>query len=162
MSSPSNVDAQLFKDCLSTWTSGVTVVTASGPRMIVGITASAFSSLSVDPPLVLVCIGRSSGSHDDLVGADGFAVHILSRDQEELSNRFATAGVDKFDGVDFGLGPFDTPLLELGAARLVCERHAMLGGGDHTILVGRVIEAEPGDGEPLLYHSRSYGSFTAG
>ena len=154
-----SVDADQFKAGLSAWASGVTVVTATGPERIAGMTASAFASLSVDPPLVVVCVGKASGSHDDLCRAPGFAVHILGRDQEEFSNRFATAGIDKFDGVDFDAGPFDAPLLPVGAARLVCERHDTPDGGDHTILIGRVIDVTMGDQQPLLYHSRSYGSF---
>jgi len=155
-----SVDTQSFRDGLSSWASGVTIVTASGPVRIAGLTASAFSSVSVDPPLVMVCIGRSSGAHDNLCEAPGFAVHVLGRDQEDLSNRFATAGIDKFDGIDFEVGPFDTPLLAVGAARLVCERHSTAGGGDHTILIGRVVDVDLGSQQPLLYHSRSYGSFT--
>jgi flavin reductase (DIM6/NTAB) family NADH-FMN oxidoreductase RutF len=157
---PPSVDSQLFRDGLSSWASGVTVVTATGPTRIAGLTASAFSSVSVDPPLVLVCISKSSGAHDNLCEAPGFAVHVLGRDQEELSNRFATAGIDKFDGVDFEAGPFDAPLLAVGAARLVCEHHSCPDGGDHSILIGRVIDVEMGIQPPLLYHSRSYGSFS--
>ena len=161
MSDPVDVDSESFRDCLATWASGVTVITASGPSSITGMTASSFSSLSIDPPLILVCIAKRSGSHNNLVEAEGFAVHILGQGQEELSNRFATAGVDKFDGIHFESGPFDAPLLELGAARLVCARHDVLPGGDHSIMVGRVVEAERGTGGPLLYHSRSYGGFQA-
>ena len=159
--SPPSVDPELFRDGLSAWASGVTVVTATGPDGIVGMTASAFSSVSIEPPLILICVARSSGAHDGLCEAQGFAVHVLGRSQEELSNRFATAGIDKFDGVDFDVGAFDAPLLELGAARLVCAHHAALEGGDHTILVGRVIDVARGEARPLLYHSRAYGSFSA-
>jgi flavin reductase (DIM6/NTAB) family NADH-FMN oxidoreductase RutF len=157
--SPPSVDSEQFRNGLSSWASGVTVVTATGPTRIAGITASAFSSVSMEPPLVLVCVAKSSGAHDELCQAPGFAVHVLGREQEELSNRFATAGIDKFDGVDFAAGPFDAPLLEVGAARLVCEHHSAPDAGDHTILIGRVVDVETGLQSPLLYHSRSYGSF---
>jgi len=155
-----SVDIDQFRAGLSAWASGVTVVTATGPSRIAGMTASAFSSLSVDPPLILVCVAKASGAHDNLCEAPGFAVHILGRDQEELSNRFATAGIDKFDGVDFDAGPYDAPLLAVGAARLVCEHHAAPDGGDHTVLIGRVIDVVTGEQPPLLYHSRSYGTFS--
>jgi flavin reductase (DIM6/NTAB) family NADH-FMN oxidoreductase RutF len=155
-----DVEQMRFRDAMSRWASGVTVVAASGPDGPAGLTVSAFSSLSLDPPLVLACIGTSSGAHDAICGAEGFSVHILDADQSDLSARFATRGIDRFAGLDHGIGAFGAPLLPLGAARMVCARHAALPGGDHTILVGRVTEVELADAEPLLHYSRSYGRFS--
>ncbi|MEQ8835017.1 MAG: flavin reductase family protein [Miltoncostaeaceae bacterium] len=145
-----------FRDALARWASGLTVVTARHDGEPVGMTAASFSSLSLDPPLVLVCVARSAYSHDPLVGAPGFAVHILGSGQEEMSSRFASAGAEKFDGLDDERGPFDVPLLPYGVARLVCERHEALAGGDHTILVGRVVSTELAGTDPLLYCNRGY------
>jgi flavin reductase (DIM6/NTAB) family NADH-FMN oxidoreductase RutF len=149
-----------FRAALSRWASGVTVVTAAGARGPTGITVSSFASLSLDPPLVLVCVARSSGSHDALVGAEGFAVHVLALDQRELSVRFARAGIDKFAGLEHEVGPFGAPLLPVGVARLVCAREAIPDGGDHTILVGRVTRVDlpesDGEGDPLLHYNRAY------
>ncbi len=152
VSAPPDVSPDDFKAALSRWASGVTIVTAAGP---VGMTVSAFSSLSLDPPLVLVSLARAATMHDPVLAADGFAVHILEGDQTELSTRFATP-VDRFDGVAHDIGPFDAPLLHSGVARLVCRKHAVADGGDHTILIGRVVQVDVNAGEPLLYYRGTY------
>ena len=151
-----------FREALSRWASGVTIITASGPDGPTGITASSFASLSLDPPLILVCVGSGSGAHDALCGADAFAVHLLARGQVDLSNTFASQGIDKFAEVDYELGDEGVPLLGIGSARLICARHDAVPAGDHTILIGRVVSAELGgdaDGQPLLFSARSYGRF---
>lgn len=155
---PVDVEPQDFRDTLSLWASGVTVLTARDAHGPVGMTAASFSSLSLSPPLVLVCIDVSALSHDGLVGADGFVVHVLSQDQADLSDRFARRGGDKWQGVATSDGPFGAPLLPLGTARLVCTHHAALDGGDHTILVGRVNQVESRDRPPLVYWNRGYRS----
>lgn len=152
MSVPSDVSPDDFKAALSRWASGVTIVTAAGP---VGMTVSAFSSLSLDPPLILVSLAHAANMHDPVLAADGFAVHILEDDQQELSNRFASP-VDRFDSLVHDIGPFGTPLLHGGVARLVCQKHAVADGGDHTILIGRVVQVDTRAGEPLLYYRGSY------
>lgn len=155
MSKPS-VAQQDFRDALARWASGVTIVTARHGDEPIGMTAASFSSLSLDPPLVLVCVARSAYSHDPLVSADGFAVHILGSGQDEMSSRFASAGAEKFDGLPDERGEFGVPLLRAGVARLVCAHHAALDGGDHTILVGRVLSTELAGTDPLIYCNRSY------
>lgn len=152
------VDPQDFRDTLALWASGVTVVTARDAHGPVGITAASFSSLSLDPPLVLVCIDRRARSHDGLTAAEGFLIHILAREQDDLSNRFARPGPEKWEGVDLPVGPYGAPVLPLGVARLVCARHGTLDGGDHTILVGRVEEVALTEAEPLVYWARRYRS----
>ena len=152
-----SVSEREFRDALARWASGVTVVTARHGGEPIGMTAASFSSLSLDPPLILICVARSAYSHDGLVGAEGFAVHVLGGEQEEMSSLFARPGADKFAGFPDARGPFDVPLLPYGVARLVCERHALLDGGDHTILVGRVVSAELAGTDPLLYCNRAYG-----
>ena len=152
------VDAATFRSGLGRWASGVTIVTAVGEQGPVGITASAFSSLSLEPPLVLVCVGTDGASHDDLVSADAFAVHVLGESESDLSARFARAGTDKFGASSWSPGPLGVPLLNAGIARFVCERHAALSQGDHTILVGRVMHVETSPGRPLLYWSSDYRS----
>jgi 3-hydroxy-9,10-secoandrosta-1,3,5(10)-triene-9,17-dione monooxygenase reductase component len=160
--SSEEVDPQGFRDAMSQWASGVSVVTATGPDGPTGMTVSSFSSLSLDPPLVLVCIAQGVGAHDALVDADGFAVHLLAQGQHELSDRFASRGIDKFAGLDYALGPYEAPLLEGGLVRLVCERYAAPAGGDHTILIGRVVRAETTGGEPLVHFDRAYRRLAAG
>lgn len=146
-----------FRDALARWASGVTVVTASDGGEPVGMTAASFSSLSLEPPLVLVCVARSARSHDGLVAAPGFAIHVLGAEQAEMSAAFARPGAEKFDEYPSERGPFDVPLLPFGVARLVCAAHSTLDGGDHTILIGRVVETRLAGTDPLLYCNRHYG-----
>ncbi len=145
-----------FRDALALWASGVTIITARADDEPIGMTAASFSSLSLDPPLVLVCIARSAHSHEPLVTAPGFAVHVLGHGQEDMSARFARAGADKFADFDDERGPFEVPLLPFGVARLVCAHHAALDGGDHTILVGRVLTVDLAGTDPLVYFNREY------
>jgi flavin reductase (DIM6/NTAB) family NADH-FMN oxidoreductase RutF len=152
------VTPQQFRETLALWPSGVTILTARDAQGPVGMTVSSFSSLSLDPPLILACIAGAAKSHDGLVHADGFAVHVLARGQEDYSRRFAAPGPEKFDAVEWVEGPFGAPLLPLGVARLVCEHAGALDGGDHTILLGRVIEVQRSDALPLLYWDRDYRS----
>lgn len=154
----SDVDPQEFRDTLALWASGVTVLTARDQHGPTAMTAASFSSLSLDPPLVLVCIDHGALSHASLVAAPGFVVHVLSRDQEELSNRFARRGPEKWEGITLDDGPYGAPLLPLGTARLVCRHHATHDGGDHTILVGRVESVERTERTPLVFWNRGYRS----
>jgi flavin reductase (DIM6/NTAB) family NADH-FMN oxidoreductase RutF len=142
-----------FKAALSRWASGVSVFTAPGP---VGLTVSSFSSLSLDPPLILGCIARSTGAHDGLVAADAFAVHLLAADQRDLSGHFAGPMDQRFVDLDYDLGDDGLPLLRGALARLVCRRESATLAGDHTILVGRVVEVQSQNGNPLIYFSRAY------
>ena len=157
-----SVSEREFRDTLARWASGVTIVTARHGGEPIGMTAASFSSLSLDPPLVLVCIARSATSHDGLVAAPGFAVHILGAEQDDVSALFAQPGTDKFAGFPDERGLFDVPLLPAGVARLVCAPHEALEGGDHTILIGRVVQTELAGTDPLLYCNRTYGRLTPG
>lgn len=154
VSRPESVSPDDFKAALSRWASGVTIVTAAGP---VGMTVSAFSSLSLDPPLITVALARAAATCEAVVAAEGFAVHILEDDQSELSGRFAGPG-ERFDGLVWTPGPFGAPLMHGGVARLVCDRHSTADGGDHIILIGRVVQVDAFAGEPLLYYRGGYRS----
>jgi flavin reductase (DIM6/NTAB) family NADH-FMN oxidoreductase RutF len=157
-----SVSEREFRDTLARWASGVTVVTARHDGEPVGMTAASFSSLSLDPPLVLVCVAHSASSHEGLTAAPGFAVHILGADQDEISALFSQPGPDKFESFPDERGPFDVPLLPAGVARLVCAPHETLAGGDHTILIGRVVRTELNGTDPLLYCNRTYGRLIPG
>ena len=150
-----------FRAAMSRWASGVSVVTAEGPAGPVGMTCSSFSSVSLAPPLVLVCIARDAGSHDPLVGAPAFAVHLLEEGQREVSERFARPSADRFHDLEVERGPLGAPLLHVGLARLACVRHDTADGGDHTILVGRVVQVDVRHGEPLLYYRGGYRGLSA-
>lgn len=151
------LDPATFRATLGRFASGVTVVTTRDAQgRDAGMTVSAFSSLSLSPPLVLVCIDRNASVGPVLEACDRFAVNILAEDQAPLSRRFAEHGADRFDGVALTRGETGTALLDGALAALECrtaERHA---GGDHTILVGEVLSARVREGQPLVYYRGGY------
>ncbi len=150
-------DPRLFRRALGNFATGVTVMTARGPDgQQVGVTANSFNSVSLDPPLILWSIDKRSGSYPVFRDASHFAVNILAADQIELSNRFARPAEDKFAGLALQTGAGGVPLLEDCAARFVCERHALHEGGDHWIVIGKVVALDDFGRAPLLYHQGSY------
>ncbi|MCF6525790.1 flavin reductase family protein [Streptomyces sp. JJ36] len=151
------VDPAEFTRALARVPSPVTVATTVDPRgRRWGFTASSFSSLSLDPPLVLVCPARTADCHDAFVSADRFMVNVLAAGQAGLARHFARSGHDKFAAGDTVPCELALPGVPGAAARLGCALHAVLDGGDHSILVGRVETAVVGDQEPLVYHDRTF------
>jgi len=139
------------------WASGVTVITAvDGERRPHGFTASSFCSVSLSPPLVLVCLDHAAACLDAFRGSDWFAIHVLREGQEELALAFARKGVDKFAGraTESGLG--GTPLLPGGLARLECRMVDRIPAGDHLILLGQVARTATRPGRPLVYCQREF------
>lgn len=140
----------------------MTVVTARTRERLVGFTASAFTSVSLAPPLVLVCIGRSSSAHDPIAASPRFGVSILAAGQGELARQFARPGVDRFRDVRLRAGFGEVPILDGALGWLVCARHALHAAGDHSVLVGEVMEAGVDEaGEPLVHYGRRFGEFVA-
>lgn len=158
------VDPADFRNAMARFASGVTVVTArDATGRPFGFTASAFSSLSLDPPLVLVCLERRAESFPAFNTATAFAVSILAAGQSELALKFATRGADKFAGSPVADGPATgLPLVQGTIAQVECRLHERLDGGDHIILVGHVVRAALGAGEPLLHFNRAFGRFVPG
>ncbi len=151
-------DARTLRDALGCFATGVTIVTAHTPEGVpVGLTANSFTSLSLDPPLLLVCIAKTVGSAAVLESADHFAVNVLQIGQQPTSNRFAGRGEDRFASTPWAKGEFGTPVLTGSLGSFECARHAVHDGGDHFILVGRVLKAifEPRR-DPLLYFRGKY------
>ncbi len=152
-----------FKAALASWASGVSVVTTNSGGELYGLTVSSFSSLSLDPPLILVCLKNENKLPSMIAEAEGFAVSILSREQEEASNYFARANrpaTTGFTEIEGRWTPSGQPVIEGALATIVCELQDSLPQGDHTIVVGRVIQAETSEGEPLLYYRRKYRGVT--
>lgn len=148
----SAVQSRIFREALSRFPSGVTVVTTTDDEgQCWGFTANAFSSLSINPPLVLVCLADSADCYPAFMDAERFAINILSNRHEQLAMRFATKGAEKFAGEEFDDDPFGLPVLADSVATLRCSTHARLDGGDHVILVGRVEETKYNDNIPMLY-----------
>lgn len=138
---------------------GVTVVTARGPEgEPLGLTVNSFTSVSLDPPLVLVCIDHASASYDRLISAGSFAVNILSAGQLRLASRFAEdPSAGRFDGVGWHPGPGGAPVLAGVAAWAACTLEAAHEAGDHTILVARVDAGEAGSEEALTFYRGAFG-----
>jgi flavin reductase (DIM6/NTAB) family NADH-FMN oxidoreductase RutF len=146
-----------FRRVLSHFATGVTILTATDAEgRPTGLTVSAFCSVSLDPPQVLVCVDHKSQSYPALRDTGRFAVNILGADHEAVSRRFATTRLDKFDAVPYQLGALGVPLIDGALAQLECRTVSQHVEGDHTILVGRVEEARNGAGEPLLYFRGKY------
>lgn len=159
MSNPteSGFDPRAFRRALGNFATGVTVMTAATPNgQKVGVTANSFNSVSLDPALILWSIDKRSTSYEVFAEATHFAVNILAADQIELSNQFARPSDDKFAGIDFARGTGGAPLLADCAARFQCERHQILEGGDHWIMLGKVVAFDDFGRSPLLYHQGAY------
>jgi flavin reductase (DIM6/NTAB) family NADH-FMN oxidoreductase RutF len=156
---PGPEQQRAFRDALGRFATGVTLVTTRSPLGPLGITANSFASLSIDPPLVLWSPARSSRRFPAFTECDHFAIHVLSEQQFDIAHRFVSDGL-AFDGVDWEEGPDGTPLLAGALARFVCTRHAVHDGGDHAIVVGRVVEATSRDGDPLVFALGHYGGFS--
>jgi flavin reductase (DIM6/NTAB) family NADH-FMN oxidoreductase RutF len=145
-----------FKLALSHFASGVTIVTTEHEGTQYGMTVASFASLSLHPPLVLVCIEKSVKSHDAIARAGRYAVSILAGDQADVSNRFASRSDDKFAGMDIERGEMGLPLIAGALTNLECRLSAQLDGGDHTIFVGEVESIRTREGVPLLYFRSGY------
>ena len=121
------------------------------------MTASSLASVSLAPPLVSVCIEISASAHDTLIEAEHFVVNVLAEDQEELSRRFAQPqSTQDFDGIGWFDGEVGAPRLNGAVAHIECAREATWPGGDHTILLGRVVSGAVGEGRPLVYYRGGY------
>ena len=156
------ISPEHFRAVLGHFCSGITVITAVDDEGPVGLTAQSFSSLSLDPPLVLVCPAKSSSSWPRIEAAGAFCVNVLGEDQEELCRGFAMRGADKFAGVGYSPAPHTgSPLLSGALAWIDCRLEALHDGGDHLVAVGRVLDLGSSDGtRPLLFYRGGYGRFT--
>ena len=152
---PSLEDARAFRDALGRYATGVTIVTCASDAGPQGMTVNSFTSLSLDPPLVLWCPAKSANRHDMFVGAKHFSIHILSDAQKDFCMGFAK-GPSPFDQVDWTPDANGTPILPGTLARFDCMHHAVHDGGDHSILVGRVLNVELTDGTPLIYYGGGF------
>jgi flavin reductase (DIM6/NTAB) family NADH-FMN oxidoreductase RutF len=160
------IAADLFREIMSTFPSGVAIVTATEeggrPR---GLTVSAFCPVSLDPPLVLVCIDKSSNSLAAIRGSGGFTVNLLAAGREDLARRYASKAEDKFEGVatrDPAIPEAGPILTDDCVAYAACRVHSTVEAGDHVIIVGQVEEGEHRTGEvPLMYGRRIFTDWAA-
>ena len=152
-----SVSEDEFRAVLGRFPSGVTVVTTtddSGSDQ--GMTVSAFCSVSLHPPLVLICIEKSASAHQALTTAPGFVVNILSARQEQIARRFSIVDIDRFEGVGFTRSSRGYAVLDDALGIIECSRHQMYAGGDHTIILGQVEAMRADQGSPLLYYRGGY------
>jgi|TARA_B100000809_G_scaffold168225_1_gene165564 flavin reductase (DIM6/NTAB) family NADH-FMN oxidoreductase RutF len=150
------IDPKLQRTIMGRFATGVTVVTMKAGDTLWGMTANAVTSLSLDPSLVLVCVDKTTQTHEFLNQAGAFAMNILAEDQEELSNRFATPGPKEFGDLDFVEGETGSPVLAGTLGYVDCTLKEVLAGGDHDIFIGEIVHGEDrvgeeGAGRPLLY-----------
>ena len=165
-------DIRSYREALGTFPTGVAVVTAPAPAADaanlkvsgshVGITVNSFTSVSLDPPLVLWCMDRRSGRHGLFAGAEAFTVNILGTEHKAVSARLARPGEHALDGIDLLPTELGPPALADSLAVFECLRQQTLEAGDHTILIGRVVRfSRPGKSAPLVFYSGKYRALAA-
>lgn len=159
MTTPTDLPhSELVRRAFGRFATGVTIVTTVAPDgRNVGMTASSFNSVSLDPPMVLWSAGTQAAEYPVFAECRKFAVHVLSESQTELSNRFATPGIEKFEGIDWLLSSKDLPVISGCPLCLQCETVACHDASDHKILIGRVIDVDlNSEDSPLLYYGSAY------
>lgn len=151
------LDPRALRNAFGAFLTGVTVVTAMDAKgRPLGFTANSFASVSLDPPLLLVCLAKRSYNYAALTGAPGFAVNILAEDQEAISNTFARPSDDRFATVAWRPGPNGAPVLDGVAAWFDCAMHELVDAGDHAVLIGRVAAFDDAGGNGLGYARGAY------
>jgi flavin reductase (DIM6/NTAB) family NADH-FMN oxidoreductase RutF len=152
-----SLEPRLFRRVCSRFASGVTIISVIDSAGVPhGMTASSFTSVSLDPPLILVCVRSGSKFLEACNSSDHFAVSILDETQRSLSERFAGAGYDRFDGVTWNPGATGVPLFPGVLATMECARFRTISAGDHDILIGKVLHAKWKEGEPLIHFGSQY------
>ena len=150
-------DTTAFREALGQFATGVAVITTLGPQdRPIGVTINAFSALSLDPPMILFCLGKDAATFDFFNNTKHFAVNLLTASQAALSNRFARSMVADWRGISVTEGRFGLPLIPACLANLECTREDRLDGGDHVIFIGRVVGLVCRDGDPLVFFASRY------
>ena len=153
------IDKNELRRVMGHFATGVTVITTiSKAGEPYGLTANAFSSLSLEPPLLLVCVDKKAESYPYFEESKVFTVNILSDSQEALSRRFAVSGGDKFQNVAYHTGANGAPIIDGNIGYIECKLYAAYDGGDHTIYLGEIQQAETRDAKPLVFFRGGYRS----
>lgn len=153
---PTKPDTDLMKKVNRQFVTGVTVVTTLDDDVPRGLAVNAFSSISLDPATVMVCIQRTSSTHDCLFRAGHLAINILSTDQLDVVNRFAGKSNDKFNGLDWEPGPNGSPLIARSSAQMEVEIRERLQASTHTVFICRVVHAAVTDRDPMVYSAGKF------
>jgi 3-hydroxy-9,10-secoandrosta-1,3,5(10)-triene-9,17-dione monooxygenase reductase component len=148
---------QEFRNALGGFATGITIITALGKNgQKVGMTANSFNSVSLTPPLILWSIGKNTNCFEDFMAADAFAVHVLAEDQQDLSNLFATTGIDRFADLECSEGLSDVPILPHYSICFQCKMAKKYDGGDHIIMTGEVVQFDDNGLQPLVFYRGNY------
>jgi flavin reductase (DIM6/NTAB) family NADH-FMN oxidoreductase RutF len=157
--SPQAFDSRQFRDALGEFATGVTIICArTGDGRYVGLTANSFNSVSLDPPLVLWSLARTSASLPAFEAAARYSVNVLSAEQTELARRFSRPHEDRFAAVSYRMGWADAPLIEGCVAWFECAHHGLHHAGDHTVFIGEVVTCARARGRGLVFHHGQFGS----
>jgi flavin reductase (DIM6/NTAB) family NADH-FMN oxidoreductase RutF len=158
-----SIEPRDFRDTVGCFATGITIITTiEADGTPVGLTANSFTSLSLDPPMVLFCLDYKVASFDAFKPGGNFAVNILASEQQDLSNRFAKSGPDKWDGVKFDTWDSGCPILPGCLASMECKVSSINEGGDHVIVIGEVVRMERAQGDvmPLMYFKGGYANLS--
>lgn len=150
------VSADEYRDAMRMFCSGVTIVSAASDERLFGMTATSFASLSLDPPLVVVCLEKESHTLAAVAAARSFAVNVLAFDQEEAARAFARAGVKPFDRIGYSTARNGAALIQGALAWIECDVTEIIPMGDHDVVIGEVERCETTEGSPLIYFDRDY------
>lgn len=151
LATPARPDVDLMKDVNRRFVTGVTLVTAMDDGAPRGLAVNAFANISLDPPTVMICVQRTSSTHDCLFRADHLAINIASTEQLEIIGKLASKADDKFAGVDWEPGPHGSPLLAGSSARMEVEIRERLQASTHTVFICRVVAADVSEQAPMIY-----------
>lgn len=158
----SNENVSKFKEIMGSYPTGVTILTTTDAEGIpCGLTVNSFASVSLDPNLVLWCIDRRSASLEAFQMAEGFAVHVLAADQEEVCWAFAGKDPDRFSKANWTLSKNNLPVISGSLGVMECKTVQQIDAGDHVILIGEIIDIDKQDKEPMLYFRRNVGKISA-
>lgn len=156
---PYPVAQDTFREVAGRFATGVTIITTTDSEGLAGTTASAVASLSLDPPMMLVCLNKTSATHDRIKASGVYGVNILAKEQNQIAFTFAKKGGDKFAGVSWSPAINGVPFIGGSLARVACRVVDTAEGGTHTIFIGEVVEADSTDTEPLTYYRGGFGRF---
>lgn len=157
------IDPQELRRVMGHFATGVTVITTTDKEgQPNGLTANAFMSLSLDPALILISVDKSATCYACFEPPNNFTVNFLSEDQEDISRRFATKGIDKFAGLEWRAGVNGAAIIGGSLAHVACRIRQVYDGGDHTIVVGEILEAKASGDRPLLFFKGKYQRLPAG
>lgn len=153
---PATLAPDLMKQVNRQFVTGVTVVTTMDGDVPRGLAVNAFASVSLEPPTVMVCVQRTSSTHDCLFRAGHLAINILSTDQLDVVKRFATKSADKFAELDWRPGPFGSPYIDRSSAQMEVQIRERLQASTHTVFICRVVEAQVSDRSPMVYSAGQF------